>query len=446
MSRLALALCLGLGVLLGQPTLSGAGKCPNLVMLLDRSGSMLYNLSGSQTSGVPVNSQRWTIAKNGLTTIINQYDGKLPLGAAVFPSDNDCAATTAGMKVQPAYNTKQALLDALANNAPQSGNGTPTCAGVHMLRQQAALRDASRAQYILLVTDGQPTCQGAAPCGGTDQVADTISAIRAARMQNPPIKTFVVGFGGSLPQELKDNLNAFAVEGGAPNPDPTLDYYPADNEQTLVASLDAILKTVTSGGDAGGGGSMLCDDSCYSNQCPNSSDNCAQGSCKANPCASISCPAGQYCYTDGSSARCVATCVTPCNAGQRCILGECQADACGQLCSANAKCDPATAQCATDPACTGVLCKNRQGCFGGACKDDPCYYITCPDSLECVPFEGTCQPVGGQPTNPGTGGTISTGCSCDMNSTHSHQAALLVPSLLLLGLLLARRRRWLDAA
>lgn len=441
MSRLALALCLGLGTLVADPAVGVAGKCPNLVMLLDRSGSMLYNLSGSQTSNVPVAQQRWTIAKSGLTTIVNQYDGKLPLGAAVFPSDNDCAAATTGVKVQPAYGTRQMLLDALANNAPLSGNGTPTCAAVNMLRQQNALKDASRAQYILLVTDGQPTCQGAAPCGGTDQVADTITAIRAARNQNPPIKTFVVGFGGSLPQTLKDNLNSFAVEGGVPNPDPTLDYYPADNEQTLVASLDAILRTVTSGGDAGGGGGMLCDDTCYSNQCPNSSDICAQGVCKGNPCANLTCPAGQYCYTDGNNASCVKACVTPCATGQRCILGECKADPCGQLCSAGAKCDTVTAQCATDAACSGVLCKNRQGCFAGACKDDPCYYITCPDQLECVAYEGTCQPVGGLPNAPGTGGTISTGCACDMNNTHSHQAALLVPGLLLLGLLAARRRR-----
>jgi hypothetical protein len=270
-----------------------------------------------------------------------------------------------------------------------------------------------------------------------------VTAINAARNQSPSVKTFVVGFGGSLPQSLKDNLNTFAVAGGQPNPDAGIDYYPADNEQTLVASLDAILKTVTSGGDAGGGGSALCDDSCYSNQCPNSSDICAQGTCKANPCQGLSCPAGQYCYTDGSNARCVNTCVTPCDAGQRCILGECKADPCGQLCSANAKCDSVTAQCATDPTCTGVLCKNRQGCFGGACKDDPCFYITCPDSLECVPFEGTCQPVGGLPQNPGAGGTLSTGCSCDMGHTHSHQAALLVPGLLLAGLMITRRRRWL---
>lgn len=74
-SRLALALGLGLSALVSAPSVAQAGKCPNLIMLLDRSGSMLYNLSGSQTMNVPVAQQRWTIAKNGLTTIIHQYDG-----------------------------------------------------------------------------------------------------------------------------------------------------------------------------------------------------------------------------------------------------------------------------------------------------------------------------------------------------------------------------------
>lgn len=441
MSRLRLSLSLALGGLLASASSGWAGKCPNLVILLDRSGSMLYNLSGDMTTNVPVAQQRWTIAKSGLTTIINQYDGKLPIGMAVFPTDNSCG-TTNGVKVTPAYNTKDALLTALNGNAPASGARTPTCSAIDALRQNAAFQDASRQQYILLVTDGDPFCDLATICGGGDLVAKTTTSITNARNQSPNVKTFVVGFGGALPQSLKNNLNAFAVAGGSPNPDAALDYYPADNEQTLVASLDSILRTVTSGGDAGGGGSALCDDSCYSNACQNATDICAQGTCKANPCASLTCPAGQYCYTDGSNASCVSTCVTPCDAGQRCILGECKADACGQPCSASAKCDPATAQCVTDSACTGMLCKNHQGCFNGACKDDPCYYITCPDSLECVPFEGTCQPVGGLPNNPGTGGTISTGCACDMNSTHSHHAALLVPSLLLLGWLAARRRRW----
>jgi hypothetical protein len=442
MSRLALALCLGLSVLFLAPSVAQAGKCPNLIMLLDRSGSMLYNLSGSQTMNVPVAQQRWTIAKNGLTTIINQYDGKLPMGMAVFPTDNSCG-TTNGVKVAPAYNTKQALLDALNTNAPGSGARTPTCSAMDALRANNAFKDTTRQQYILLVTDGDPFCDQATICGGGDLVPPTTTAITNARNQNPSVKTFVVGFGGALPQSLKDNLNAFAVAGGVPNPDASLDYYPADNEQTLVASLDAILRTVTSGGDAGGGGSALCDDSCYANGCPTAGQICAGGTCKANPCANITCPAGEYCQSDGSNASCAPTCVTPCEVGQRCILGKCQADPCGSPCSAGAKCDAASGQCVTDPACSGVLCKNHQGCFGGVCKDDPCYFITCPDQLECVAFEGTCQPIGGLPSVPGTGGTVSTGCSCDMNSTHSHQAALLFPGLMLLGLLFARRRRLL---
>ncbi|MBL9002693.1 MAG: VWA domain-containing protein [Myxococcales bacterium] len=444
MSRVVAALCVGIGTLLSFETLSQAGKCPNLVMLIDRSGSMLWNLSGNPQDTAPVDQQRWTIAKKGLTTIINQYDGKLPMGMAVFPTDNSCGVTN-GLKVAPAYNTKQALLTALSGNAPDLTANTPTCSAMDALRQNAVFSDSSRQQYILLVTDGDPYCGNYTICGGGDLAAKTVTAITNAKNQSPAVKTFVVGFGGALPAGLKTNLNNFAMAGGVPNPDAALDYYPADNEQTLVASLDAILRTVTGGGDAGGGGSMLCDDSCYSNPCPNPSDVCVQGTCKANPCASISCPAGQYCFTDGSNARCVNTCTTPCDAGQRCILGECKADPCGLMCSPTAKCDTATAQCATDPACSGVLCKNHQGCFAGACKDDPCSYITCPDSLECVPFEGTCQPSGGLPNKPGTGGSLSTGCSCDMNQTHSHHAALVFPSLLLLGLLAARRRRFLTS-
>lgn len=432
-------LALTLGLFAAGP--APAAKCPNLGILLDRSGSMLYRIQDNTfASGAELS--RWDIAQNAVTALLNQYDGLLPIGFAVFPTDSVC--TTGGFVVDPAYNTKTNITGRLAGYKPPDINpDTPTCSAIESLRGANSYKDSSRAQYILLVTDGDPYCRNTI-CGGGSLVDKTVAAITAARNQTPSVHTFVVGFGGNLPATLKANLDRMAQAGGEPNPDAAYDYYPADSQQALLTQLQRIITTITGGGDVGS--TTLCDDSCYTLGCPNPGEVCAGATCKKNPCSGVTCSDGQYCYTDGSdsSATCVAPCLQSCGTGSRCVLGACQASPCATACAANTRCDSATGECQTDPACSGVLCRGTRGCSGGACKDDPCSFIRCPAGLECVPFEGTCQPPGG-PQGLSPDGSLSTGCACDVTGTRSHHAAAAAPLLFLVatGLagLRARRRR-----
>jgi hypothetical protein len=432
-------LALTLGLFAAGP--APAAKCPNLGILLDRSGSMLYRIQDNTfASGTELS--RWDIAQNAVTALLNQYDGLLPIGFAVFPTDSVC--TTGSFVVDPAYNTKTNITSRLPGYKPPDINpDTPTCSAIESLRGANSYKDASRAQYILLVTDGDPYCRNTI-CGGGNLVDKTVAAITAAKNQTPSVHTFVVGFGGNLPTTLKANLDRMAQAGGEPNPDAAYDYYPADSQQALLTQLQRIITTITGGGDVGS--TTLCDDSCYTLGCPNPGEVCAGATCKKNPCSGVTCPDGQYCYTDGSdtSATCIAPCLQSCGTGSRCVLGACQASPCAAACGANTRCDSATGECQTDPACSGVLCRGTRGCIGGACKDDPCTFIRCPAGLECVPFEGTCQPPGG-PQGISPDGSLSTGCACDVTGTHSHHVAAAAPLLFLLatGLagLRARRRR-----
>ncbi len=436
---LAMGLALGLGLLPAGPA-QGA-KCPNLGILLDRSGSMLYRIADN-TFATGTELSRWDIAANAVTALLNQYDGLLPIGFAVFPTDSVCG--TGGFVVDPAYNTKANITGRLAGYKPPSIDpDTPTCSAIDTLRSASAYQDPSRSQYILLVTDGDPYCRNTI-CGGGAIIDKTVAAIAAAKSQTPSVHTFVVGFGGNLPAGLKANLDRMAQAGGEPNPDAAYDYYPADSQQALLTQLQRIITTITGGGDVGS--TTLCDDSCYSLGCPNPGEICAQATCKPNPCSGVTCPDGQYCYTDGSAAgtSCVAPCRQSCATGSRCVRGVCQPSPCATACSAGARCDAASGECQTDPACSAVLCRGTRGCIGGACQDDPCAYLRCPSGLECVPFEGTCQPPGG-PQGMAPDGALQTGCACDVTGTRSHQVAAVAPLLFLLasGLagLRARRRR-----
>ena len=115
--------------------------------------------------------------------------------------------------------------------------GTPTCTAVNALRADASFQEASRAQYILLITDGEPFCSD--KCGASDHIIGAVNSIKAAFQQTPSVHTFVVGFGGNLSATFKDNLNQMAVAGGEVNPDRTLgyDYYAADSEQALLSQI-----------------------------------------------------------------------------------------------------------------------------------------------------------------------------------------------------------------
>jgi hypothetical protein len=397
---------------------------------------------------------KWTIAKTALASVFQNYDGKLPIGLDLF-GKGTTGCNVGGFEEAPAYGTGAAINMTLANNSPATS--TPTCAAVNNLRGQAVMKDATRGQYILLITDGSPNCQGAAPCANANQVTDTTTQIAAALAQTPPIKTFVVGFGALTAAEQMA-MDAFANAGGVPNNDPNFPghtYYPADNQTVLLASLNKILTTITGGGDTGGT-QVLCDDSCYSNPCP-TGQVCVNAACKANPCASTTCAAGQYCYTDGNTATCVSSCAMSCPAGQRCDRGQCVADSCAVACGVNTVCDPSTGQCVNDPSCSGVLCKPSQGCFGGQCKDDPCTLVTCPSGTSCVPFDGSCVPPdyfdnpcnyimcsGNSACDPVTrscssNGTVANGCSCDIGDSRSRSFGLMAPALFLLALMLRRR-------
>lgn len=418
-----------------------AAPCPNLAIIVDRSGSMLDNVAGQPPMAGELS--RWQIAKNAITTLVTQYDGKLPIGISYFPRASSSCGTS-GFAVNPGYGTKQAILQSLDNPqvTPVTTALTPTCGAIDAVAADAAMKDASRGQYILLVTDGAPRCQNTVgctcdACNSLGAVYAAIESVRLANMQSPSIHTFVVGFGGSLGTTEKQNLNDMAKEGGEANPDPSYDYYPAETEAALATQLDRIIRSITGGGDAGPG-SVLCDDSCYTNGCP-AGKVCVQAACQANPCDGKTCGAGEYCYSDGSTATCVATCSTSCGAGSRCIRGECVADPCGTPCASGRKCDPATKQCQIDQACSSVTCKSAQSCQAGKCIDDPCLYTSCPQGFACVQFEGTCLPT--------SDGSIARGCSCELQANHNHsQWAALAAPLLLWAMLLRRRRRSAGSA
>lgn len=430
------AMTTGLLLPLGERR-AAAGPCPNLTILFDASGSMLENPAGPAGTIEPtVSKRKSTIAIAALANLVNTYDGVLPIGFSVFPSDGMCGA--AKLNVAPALFTGQSITSLLSKSAPADfAPDTPTSASITSLGSMTPLKDPGRGQYVLLVTDGMPYCSN-----GSEDVNKTVAALKAAAMATPSIKTFVVGFG-MLSTSAQMAMNQMADAGGVPTGDPTYHYYQAGDATSLSAALDKILVSIS-----GELGSSMCDDSCYATGCVNAGDKCIGRMCKKDPCAGVTCEAGQYCYTDGTSAgSCVAVCASPCAAGTYCDRGQCVSGPCGLPCGPGKTCNTATKLCEVDAQCASLTpkCTAPRGCIAGKCVDDPCAssLITCPAGSQCKPWVGTCgnNQSANQPVDPDGGSLASSGCSCDMRRSNSGSGAGVMAALGLLVLLYRRRQR-----
>ena len=428
-----------MGTFLLTPRWVEAASCPNVGILLDRSASM--NLAPDGTAATAQNPSRWKIAVDAVTNIVTTNDGKFPMGFVLFPSAGSMMCDTrTGFDVPIGYGKRTAILSAMSATLP--GGNTPTSGAVRGAVADAALSMPNREQYLILITDGNPCC--AVGCQDTVlQLFEAVKAIEEARARNPSVRTFVVGFGALNPT-FTDALNQMADAGGVPAMAAgAIRFYQADSATSLNAALDAIIKVVIKGSGDIGGGVTVCDDSCYVAGCP-TGQLCSGGACQVNPCSTISCGLGEYCYTDGVSGTgaCTSACWQSCPSGQRCILGTCQQSACADACPIATQCDAASGSCRPDPACSGVLCKVGQGCKGGRCVDDVCSYISCPKDTRCVPLEGTCLALPGA-VPPGVD-TVGSGCSCNLGAHgpgSSYSAVWGLSVLALAGLFRARSRR-----
>jgi hypothetical protein len=204
---------------------------PNMLIVLDRSGSMEQGLGGFG------GGSKWEIALEAVDTLTDTYAGRIRFGLYLFPgTDQDCDQ---GGQCQPGVaavdvgdDTSVAINDYLAN-ADTCRFGTPMAATMEDVKGYAPLQDTTRPNYVMLITDGEENCDA--------DPADPIGDLLAA---DPTVKTYVVGFGGNVdPGELNDAAEA----GGTARPDQPF-YYQADD----AASLDAALAEI-------GGAVLGCD-------------------------------------------------------------------------------------------------------------------------------------------------------------------------------------------
>lgn len=203
------------------------GDPPDLLVVLDRSGSM----TAAPPVFPPVFDTKWNIMKNALISITTQKDQSIKFGLLEFPSDENCAAD-ATAEVPIALGAHTPFTTYFGSRSP--GGNTPAHVALSSALsyyQSIPVNPAGR--YVLFATDGLPNCLGGDPDTASDMA--TVAAVTA--LMNAGIPTYVLGFGTfGLNTGV---LNDAAVAGGKAKSG-TTKFYEANNANDLAMALQAI--------------------------------------------------------------------------------------------------------------------------------------------------------------------------------------------------------------
>jgi hypothetical protein len=222
---------------------------PNLWLLVDRSGSMVTNKDAC-TGGTC--TTRLDALKSAMTSFLDAHGDVARMALSLFPADtstqNQCSPTNAvTVGLPPAtpddVGHDQALRDnaVLIRDAIQgaaAGGGTPTAQSVaYVATQDGLLQDDQRDDFILLLTDGLPNCNGSNPddcnsgrcqcttsnCtqgGGFCQLGcldATNASVTIGLQKSKGVHTVVLAFGRDATAATgmaPDTLTAMATAGG----------------------------------------------------------------------------------------------------------------------------------------------------------------------------------------------------------------------------------------
>ncbi len=209
----------------------------NVLLLVDRSGSMHIKLPSGQT--------RWQATKQGLFDLVGALPATTNVGAMLFPQgdapvNNYCRIDAAANDVkctpnwpEPTQNARcdgqtyqagvpsglltPAQIDAIRGHVSASDAefywGTPLASALRAAVDAQRASKAPGAKSVILLTDGNPTsCD---KTGISDDIANVVAAARAGTENGELVRTFVIGVLDTARQAAKaENLSPVAAAGG----------------------------------------------------------------------------------------------------------------------------------------------------------------------------------------------------------------------------------------
>jgi hypothetical protein len=232
-------------------SLNGRPNAPDILIVLDRSGSMV-GLGDPRNAG----KNRWMPSVSAVKKLTGELTETVAFGLMLFPSTGagpggggitipgigtfgggggggGCAPGQLDVPVE--LQTADQISSVLDMSQPDVG-ATPTAATL-----EAALTALDTGtcgdckdvpKYVLLVTDGQPTCGASGMSTTPEDIAATNAAID--KLTEKGIKTYVIGYDTASDPDAAAAMDEFAMHGG------TEKHFPVEDEATLLSELTAI--------------------------------------------------------------------------------------------------------------------------------------------------------------------------------------------------------------
>jgi von Willebrand factor type A domain len=214
-------------------------KPAEILIVLDRSASMLDPPDGATAS-----TSKWDLVVPAVKQVVADTSATVSWGLKTFPEGqgSECAAgsVTGRIDVQVAT-MNAAAVNAQVDLTTAQGNGTPTGDAIHAATAYLQTITTSNPKYILLATDGEPSCPS-----GTAARTFAVQAVTDAAAAG--FKTFVVGVS-TTSNTASMTLTQLATAGGEARSDPNplaTRYYLANTKDEIVSSLKQITGVVAS--------------------------------------------------------------------------------------------------------------------------------------------------------------------------------------------------------
>jgi len=243
----------------GAKTKTASKLAPDVLILLDRSGSMNESYNGTSCSGTGGmggrsgggmtncgSDSKWAKVTPAIAQVISETDTDVNWGLKFFPqtmagAGADACAVNNVADVPIAAGNATAIQTAIMGSTQANGgvvtgyNGTPTRNAANgAVGYMQSLTDANP-KFILLATDGAPTCPEA---GTTNASPGAIAAVAAANAAG--FQTFVVGIATANSADADATLSSMATAGGLPRA-ATPPYYPVTNADDLAAAIRTLV-------------------------------------------------------------------------------------------------------------------------------------------------------------------------------------------------------------
>ena len=205
-----------------------AGQCGEDFKSISSESNLMIVLDGlkSMNDEIDAGVTMWKAAVAAVTQMTSG-SASMHFGLEMF----SVKATSSGEKeclsgsiLVPIGDGNAAMITAALPSEAQ-GDGTPLAAGIKVALTDPALANPDRNNSLVVITDGSESCKG-----------DPVAAVQEAFNRPVRVRTFVVGFGGSVKAAT---LEKMAVSGGTARLT-TPRYYQADNPADLQAALTAI--------------------------------------------------------------------------------------------------------------------------------------------------------------------------------------------------------------